>query len=155
MTAQISEKLIYEGKEIQLFSNPLSCYLSQTGIHFQSPHTANWRGYVGTWKIIKATDNKERLYLTKLSAHKSYEEMLALQDIFPDSPNGVFAHWYTGTLRCPMGDQLEYVHMGYGSKYEYDLLLEFKRGVLVKKHSKNNNPNQADESYDKPAFPRN
>ena len=60
MTAQVAERLIYGGnKEIGLFSNPLSLYLKQTGISFVSPHTANWRGYVGTWKIIE-TDGVER-----------------------------------------------------------------------------------------------
>jgi hypothetical protein len=28
--------------------------------------------------------------------------------------------------------------MGYGSIYEYDLLIEFKQGVLVNKHARHN-----------------
>ena len=62
MTAQVSERLIYSGKEIPLFTNPLALYLKQAGISFESPHTANWRGYVGTWQIFE-TDGVERLYL--------------------------------------------------------------------------------------------
>ena len=153
MTTQISEKLIYEEKEMQLFSNPLSCYLNQTGIHFQSTNSANWRGYVGTWKILKGSDTNERLYLIKLSAHKSYEETLSLKDVFPESPKGVFAHWYSGTLRCPFGDQIKYIHMGYSSVYEFELLLKFKRGILIYKHIKNNGSNKSVDSNFIEAFP--
>ena len=144
MTAQVSERLIYGDKEIPLFTNPLSLYLKQSGISFESPHTANWRGYVGTWQIIKA-NGVERLYLTKLAAHKTYEEIIGLSDLFPGCDK-VFAHWFTGELRCPQGAQLKYRHMGYASIYEYDLLMEFKQGVLVAKHAKHNEI--PDESID-------
>ena len=144
MTAQVAERLIYGDKEIPLFTNPLSLYLKQTGISFESPHTANWRGYVGTWQIIES-DGVERLYLVKLSAHKTYEEIIGLSDVFPGYDK-VFAHWFTGDLRCPQGAQLKYRHMGYGSIYEYDLLMEFKQGVLVAKHAKHNEA--PDESVD-------
>lgn len=136
MTAQVSEKLIYGDKEIPLFTNPLSLYLQQSGVSFQSPHTANWRGYVGTWQIIEHS-GVERLYLVGLSAHKSYEEIIGLSDVFPGFDK-VFAHWFSGELRCPQGAQLEYRHMGYGSVYEYDLLMDFKQGVLVSKHARHN-----------------
>jgi hypothetical protein len=136
MTAQVSERLIYGGKEIPLFTNPLSLYLGQSEISFQSPHTANWRGYVGTWEIIESS-GVERLYLVGLSAHKTYEEIVGVSDIFPGYDK-VFAHWFTGELRCPQGALLDYVHGGYASTYEYDLLMDFKQGVLVNKHARHN-----------------
>ena len=153
MTAQVAERLIYGGnKEIGLFSNPLSLYLKQIGISFVSPHTANWRGYVGTWKSIEA-EGVERLYLVKLSAHKSYEEIVGVSDVFPGFDK-VFAHWFTGQLRCPQGAQLEYRHMGYGSIYEYDLLMDFKQGVLVNKHARHNEVPPKKEEKDIPSFLR-
>lgn len=136
MTAQVSEILIYSGKEIPLFTNPLSLYLKTTGTRFESPHTANWRGYVGTWQIIEQV-GVERLYLVELYAHKTYDEILGLADIFPGFDK-VFAHWFTGELRCPQGARLKYQHMGYGSIYEYDLLMEFKQGILINKHARHN-----------------
>lgn len=136
MTAQVSEKLIYGGKEIRLFSNPLSLYLKQTGLSFESPHTACWRGYVGTWEIIE-TVGVERLYLVGLTAYRSFEETVGLSDVFPGCDK-VFAHWFTGELRCPQGELLNYVHGGYASTYEYDLLMEFKQGVLINKHARHN-----------------
>jgi hypothetical protein len=138
MTAQVSEKLLYEGKSIFLFSEPLSLYLMQNQIRFTSPHTANWRGYVGTWEIIEA-DGAERLYLVGIEAHKDYETILTLPDLFPGFDK-VFAHWFTGELRCPQGSLVEYVHMGYASTYEYELFLEFKQGVLVHKYAIHNKP---------------
>jgi hypothetical protein len=51
--------------------------------------------------------------------------------IFPDSPDRVFANWYTGTLRIPQGDRIKYFHGGFASVYERDLFLDIKQGVLV------------------------
>lgn len=136
MTAQVSEKLIYSDNEIPLFTNPLSLYLKNAGISFVSPHTANWRGYVGTWEIIEH-EGVKRLYLVGLEAWLSYEKEVSLGDVFPGYSK-VFAHWFTGELRCPQGAQLEYRHMGYASIYEYDLLMDFKQGILVGKHARHN-----------------
>ena len=142
MTAQASERLIYGGKDIRLCTNPLSLYLKQTGIKFESPSTACWRGYIGTWEIIESA-GVERLYLVELSAHRSYEEIVGVSDIFPGFDR-VFAHWFTGELRCPQGELLNYVHGGYASTYEYDLLMDFKQGVLVNTHARHNeNPKKA------------
>ncbi len=154
MTAQVSERLIYGDKEISLFTNPLSLYLRATGTQFVSPHTANWRGYVGTWQILEHS-GVERLYLVGLSAHKSYEEILSLSDVFPGHDK-VFAHWFTGELRCPQGAQLKYRHMGYGSVYEYDLLMEFRQGILIKKHARHNQlpEEKEDDHFQIPSFLR-
>ena len=152
MTAQVSEKLIYGGKEIPLFTNPLSLYLKNAGISFQSPHTANWRGYVGTWEILEHS-GVERLYLVALSAHKTYEEILSLSDVFPGHDK-VFAHWFSGELRCPQGELLNYVHGGYASTYEYDLLMDFKQGILVHKHARHNEVPKEKEEKDYPEFLR-
>ena len=152
MTAQVSERLMYGGKETPLFTNPLSLYLKNAEISFKSPHTANWRGYVGTWEILEH-EGVERLYLIALSAHKSYEEILSLSDVFPGYDK-VFAHWFTGELRCPQGAQLEYRHMGYGSVYEYDLLMEFKQGILINKHARHNELPKKKNEEDYPPFLR-
>ena len=39
--------------------------------------------------------------------------------------------WYSGTIRLPQGKLLNYVHGGYGSTYEQDVLLHIEQGVLV------------------------
>jgi hypothetical protein len=107
---------------------------------------------VGTWEIIE-TGDVERLYLVELSAHKTYEEVLSLPDVFPGYEK-VFAHWFSGGLRCPQGEMLDYVHGGYASTYEYDLLMEFKQGVLVNKHARHNKPPPKKDEKDYPSFLR-
>ena len=136
MTAQVSERLIYGGNEISMFTNPLGPYLRASRVGFVSPHTANWRGYVGTWEVIE-TAGVGRLYLVGLRAHKTYEEIVGISDVFPGFDK-VFAHWFTGEIRLPQGAQIKYRHMGYGSIYEYDLLMDFKEGVLLGKHARRN-----------------
>lgn len=138
MTAQVSETLIFHGKELMMFSNPLDPYLRATGLHFVSPHTANWRGYQGTWEIKGTEETGERLYLVALHAHLNHEEIVGLEAIFPGFADGVFAHWFSGTIRLPQGKQLKYEHMGYMSVYEYDLFLEIKKGVMIGKRAVHN-----------------
>ncbi len=50
MTAQASERLIYENKEQSLCTAPLELFFLLGGFHpkFISPHTALWRGYSAT-----------------------------------------------------------------------------------------------------------
>lgn len=62
---------------------------------------------------------------------------LSLDTLF-HSNDKVFASWYTGTLRAPFGQLLEYVHAGYESIYEYDLLIDIKEGVVVNIWEKQN-----------------
>lgn len=138
MTAQFSEKMIYKGEELSLCDEPLHYYLQTIGkdLKLQAPSTALWRGYVGTWTI-----EDERLYLVKLKGFKeaaSGTAEIELGDVFPEYPDGVFAHWYTGELLCPMGGLLEYVHGGYASRYEMDLFLRIGKGILVSERIVNN-----------------
>jgi hypothetical protein len=128
MTAQFAERLIYKGEEISMCSNPLNLWLCSGGadIRFGLASTACWRGYVGTWKIINS-----RLYLIDISANSEDGKELSVEDLFPGYGERVFAHWFSGEVRCPQGKLLNYVHGGYASTYEKDLFLTFSKGVLV------------------------
>ena len=146
MTAQFSEKLIYKGDEIDLCEEPLRLYLESKfkDFKFQAPSTALWRGYRGTWSI-----EGDRLYLVKLNGYRATPAGMVkveLEDIFPDFPDGVFAHWYTGELRCPMGGLLEYVHGGYDSRYEKDMFLSMEKGQLISERIVNNGQAEPDAS---------
>jgi len=128
MTAQIAERLLYQGQTWSMCANPLNDYFAYGGVSpgFQWDCTALWRGYVGLWEI-----QNDRLYLLELNGALQDGSAASLASVFPDYPERVFAHWYSGTLRIPQGKLLKYVHMGYGSTYERDLLLEIERGVVV------------------------
>ena len=147
MTAQIGEKLCYEGREISMCSEPLSDYFSLLGIdpRFAFTCTALWRGYFGTWEI-----KDSRLYLIALNGSLEDGTDVNVATFFPDFPERVFAHWYSGKLRIPQGKLLKYVHGGYGSTYEEDLIISIDKGVVVATNVQHNgtasNP-KAPEGY--------
>lgn len=128
MTAQAAERLMYNGQQLSMCSTPLDVFLANSGrdLQFQDRSTACWRGYIASWEI-----RGDRLYITDISATLANGQDATLGDLFPGYPDGAFAHWFTGEVRCPMGKQIKYVHMGFSSQFEKDLFLEFKAGVLV------------------------
>ncbi len=128
MTAQLAEKLFFDGEWHSLCNLPLHVYFALSGknLDFAYNSTALWRGYIGTWVI-----ENDRLYLVELNGPLIDGNRVTLGSVFPDFPNRVFAHWYSGRLRCPRGRQLEYVHMGFASTYEEDLFIEVHKGVVI------------------------
>jgi hypothetical protein len=141
-TAQHPDELIFKGKTYDLYSNPLRSYYGEdwkpafwVAPYIQS--SGNWRGYVATWEII---DNK--LYLTKIDSWfcnkhirtKNGCRRVLLRDLFGAKviDGKVAATWFSEELRVPDGKQLEYVHMGYGSIYERDIIFDVKDGKVTK-----------------------
>jgi len=86
MTAQISEKLLFEGEKHAMCTNPLGDYgaLGRGLPKFASNCTALWRGYVGTWEIIN-----DRLYLIELRGDLESGEDANLETVFPGYGVGV------------------------------------------------------------------
>ena len=119
MTGQVMERLHYDGEWRPLATLPLETYFATTR---QSPPSgegfcsALWRKYVGSWEIRDG-----QLYLVGLrvgvsalfSKRQEYDKE-GLQKVFPDADD-VFADWFTGTLRCPQGERVAYVHRGFVS----------------------------------------
>jgi hypothetical protein len=129
MTAQFHERLNFDGEELSMTATPLGLVAGKLHktIQLKQNCTALWRGYVGSWEL---TDKK--LYLVEISAELSEEDRFCrLDDFFPGYPDRVFAHWVNQTLTVPRGKQLKYIHMGFGSIYEYTLYLKIRRGLLV------------------------
>lgn len=145
MTAQFSERLIYEGADLPMCSNPLDDYFALGGDkpNFAVNCSALWRGYVGSWEIIDG-----RLYLVGLSGEIKGGGEASVATIFPDFPDCVFAHWYSGTLRIPRGKLLHYLHAGYGSTYEEDLVFMIEKGVVIGKTIKVNGKSDASNAPD-------
>jgi hypothetical protein len=137
MTAQIHERLYYKTKRYGMTAEPLAYYWGLVGSRprFQLRNTALWRGYIGSWRVTK-----DRLYLIGLEGGFEDGSKLTLEALFPGCPERVFAHWFSGQVRLPQGNILEYVHAGYASVYEADLFLGFEDGVLVREELKSNLP---------------
>ena len=127
MTAQTGENLHFEEKNYSMCTEPLNQYFMLSGVYpeFEEPSTDLWRGYIGSWEIIE-----NRLYLVYLKGFNRDGTESDLSALFPEYPDRVFAHWYCGTLRVPDGNILHFEHMGYGSIYERDLLINIERGIV-------------------------
>lgn len=128
MTAQYSEILHYKGEKLSMRVTPLSDYFVLMGMrpNFQVRSTACWRCYVGEWEI-----SLDRLYLIGISANYDDGTEVTLGSLFPGYDSRVFANWYSGVLSIPQGDLVQYVHMGFSSVYERDLLISVEQGVIL------------------------
>ena len=155
MTAQAMERLYYDEEWHALATTPLEAYLASTG---ERPpgggfSTALSRGYIGSWEI-----KRDRLYLVGLDlvfispmqGDKSAGRKQGLRKVFPDCDE-VLADWFTGTLRCPQGEKVAYVHGGFGSTYEKDLLIEVKAGVVQSVKVKKGKPGTPQRDLGRPA----
>ena len=136
MTAQISDKIIYNGKECKMHSNPMESYFAKYPAKRPKgdvQSTALWRGYVATFEI---RDNqlclKDIVIQTSTQTapkHYEYGWKSVRDDIFPNQ-DFIKIDWLTGTLVLPSGKVVNYVHMGYASSYEHYTLLEIENGDL-------------------------
>ena len=136
MTAQAHEVLILEGTQTSMaFCPPIPEHpkikrLSQEEFDQKAKanevswfvgSTACWRGYIGTWEL---KDGK--LYLNEVRGHIFY------------TGEPIFADWVTGVLRIPSGELLHYVHMGYGSVYEFETHIKLENGLVIEERKIDN-----------------
>lgn len=112
MTAQEPEILIFNGKKMMMTTNPSideKVIPKPFGLGLK---TSNYRGYIGTWEI---KDGK--LYLNDVEGGYMKEKP-------------IFADWVSHPLHVWGGNLLRYVHAGYGSMYEQDIIFEIENGVV-------------------------
>ena len=138
-TAQYPDNLIYEGKTVGIYSNPLEQYFSKDHPRpmklFDANCSAIWRGYVATWQI-----EKDKLYLVRIveGTCENDAPKIPLSKIFPGKKAPIFAGWFSGTLVAPQGKELRYVHMGYQTVYEKELHISVKDGIVQGKKTIDN-----------------
>jgi len=126
MTAQISEILYFENERYHIEGYPLNQYpyLPQV-TDYQSAISVCWRGYTGTWEVIK-----NKLFLVRLSGQGDF----TMEKLFPGKAK-VFAYWFTGEIQLPVRELNSYDRSGYTSGFFKNIFLDFEGGVLVKKHT--------------------
>lgn len=136
-TAQVPDRLIYNGDTLSIFTNPLEqLYESDSirpdffGIRGGCSETSCWRGYVAEWKI-----KDDQLYLTDIFSC-CYRDDSVKADLYAMFGNKVIngevkAEWFSGYILAPKGELLYYVHMDYGSLYEIEQEFQFKNGRLT------------------------
>ena len=95
MTAQISDRLLYQGKQHEIYGEPLNAYLGQmkNRPRFQVASTALWRGYLCKWAI---EDGK--LFLLSLQGILENDEVASIKTLFPESSGRVHADWFSGRV---------------------------------------------------------
>lgn len=130
-TSQIGDLLIYQGDTLLLHTNPLEQYLNSkteraiNDFPLEWTSTACYRGYKATWLL-----SNDSLYLICLQkgCFSGTPEFFNLKQEF--GANRVFARWFTGKGIVPKGKLLRYVHSGYDSYFEKELVLTFNKGIL-------------------------
>ena len=131
MTAQAHERLILDGVETSMTSCPeipvdherietvsmeeVAEAIRSGRMHGSVLSTACWRKYIATWEIREG-----RLYL------------VSIDGVFRLAGEGpLHAVWVDGALRVPRGRMTRYVHMGFESRYERELLITVEKGNVT------------------------
>jgi hypothetical protein len=130
MTAQIRERLYYNGEKYYLSTEPLKPLLEIIGdIGNEKSSSVVWmstdckRGYIGTWKIVE-----DKLFLIGLEGCPEDNKEFTIDFLFPNQKK-VFAGWFTGEIKIPQGKVL--VHDDTTTLHEKDWYLEFDKGILA------------------------
>ena len=139
MAAQQPDRIVIDGVTLQLYSNPLEEYWIHSAKKRPAfiAHTYCERGYIATWEI-----RNNQLYLIDLEGnfiHRSFlsgksKLRLSIQTLFSTyTGNGVLAQWFTGKLRVPIGRMRWYVHEGYESRFEKEIIISVTNGSITKR----------------------
>lgn len=131
-TAQIPDRLIYNGKKYMLHTNPLEVYFEanpERRPEGESFSTALWRGYIADFEV-----ENEVLYVNNVyvESYDGTDRVLksVKAEVFPNQEK-VKADWFTSLLVVPYGKMKNYVHMGYGSTYSKYYMFEVSNGDIT------------------------
>lgn len=130
MTAQTPDRLWLDGGEWQLLATPLDPFLAEHRLsdRFVAPHSANWRGYLATWRI----DEHGWLVLDDVVATlrglASGTETISGTAVLGGRSLPIRATWFTGEFRVARGDQVRHVHAGFESVWADQRLVKVAAG---------------------------
>ena len=137
MAAQLPDKILVDGEQRELYSNPLELFWTstkKTRPRFITTTECS-RGYIAAWEIrnnnlllkeINATYDRNYIFFKKKASY-------SLRNLFPKSKDRpVKAAWFSGKIRVPIGKMSMYVHSGYDSRFEKELILTIQEGEVIK-----------------------
>lgn len=136
-TAQYPDKILYDGKEYSLHTNPMELYFikhPEKKPKREIISTALWRGYVATFEV---KDKSPVLKDIEIDVPRETEDgksdctWKSVKDTVVPKGKVLQIDWFTGILVLPYGKLVRYVHMGYGSTYSNYILLEIEGGKLT------------------------
>ena len=131
MTHQVGETIMVNGSPYSSHARPLEPWIRAVGF----PHELDWscsalrRGYLGTWEIRDGM-----LLLTDISYLHDRTVWLSLEACFPGHPNGVLAHWYTGTLTASSIStfpKIRQLYPGWTHDAVADLRISIRKGQVL------------------------
>jgi hypothetical protein len=137
MAAQIPDKILLNGKQLDMYSNPLEEYWFKTKkVRPSFLYTTECtRGYVAKWEIkgnrlllqeIEGTYNRNFIFFSRKTPY-------TLKRLFPASKDRpVVAIWFSGKLRIPIGKMTMYEHNAYDSRFEKEVIMTVHKGEVVK-----------------------
>jgi hypothetical protein len=137
MAAQLPDKILFNGEQLELYSNPLELFWTGTKKSRPQFFTSDEckRGYVAGWEIrnntllLREVDgfyNRNYVFFRKKVRY-------SLKNLFPRSKNKpVKASWFSGKIRVPIGKMTLYEHSGYDSRFEKELIISIHEGEVVK-----------------------
>ncbi|MBM4153329.1 MAG: hypothetical protein FJ220_07405 [Kiritimatiellaceae bacterium] len=133
-TAQYPDKLLYDGKEYGLHTNPMEQYFRAYPEKKPSDgvrSSALWRGYVATFEIKTNTLILKDIEVMVWSENCRLTSWKSVKDRIVTNGEDLVVDWFTGLLVLPYGETVKYVHMGYDSTYENYIVLEVKAGSIT------------------------
>jgi len=154
MTRQVLEELRIDGERLHMRAHPLEPWFDLAGIRspFVCAITWNRRGYCGVWELVS-----DRLYLVGLSGTFSnvvqdlnFSEG-SVATLFPDFPERVFAHWYTGTLQAEGDAPAGQGGIGEPPIGRRTVIVDVERGRVVRRTERTEVPGAADPSAQRPS----
>ncbi len=124
MTYQISDRITYNGRTFDLYSEPFDIYLKKNNLDDSFPRTstANLKGYYTKWAI-----KNNLLYLIEL---ESANESISLEFLFNKNKD-IVAKWYTGELVIPFGEKIEDDNYVYLYIYRNEMVFQIKEGKVI------------------------
>jgi uncharacterized protein (TIGR02996 family) len=129
MSRQAPDRLILDGRERMLITEPLESFIRQLPNRpdFRIDDGANVRGYVATWEVRP----DDTLWLIRLQTRLPDDGPdPGSRLVFPDSTGPIAATWVTLKLLSPDGNR-RYDHRGYVSTYARETTLTVYEGRVV------------------------
>jgi len=132
-TPQKSDLIIILNDTIPLYSSPLEKYLDKKNISSEPLEkygfsTGCYRYYRAIWQI-----KNDSLFLVDVVSCVSDTVKIPFNLFFDnmESTEPIFAKWVTDTLWAEIGNNIFYLHEGYGWFYDKEKCLNVNQGVVV------------------------
>lgn len=122
-TMQVQDTIRWRGGVSPMENVPLSSLESVQPLGFSPASTACWRGYRAEWEIREGG-----IYLMALL--ECHSDRNLWNEVFPKEKPPIHADWYSGIIRIPEGELLEYGRMGFASVHRIDNYLVIADGQL-------------------------